>query len=501
VADPRQGVYLGFDVGTQGTKGIAFDARTRAISARAGCAYDLLPGLPAGAAEQHPQTWIEAVREVARELLRGVDRSRVAGVAVSGQQHGAVLLDAAGEVVRPAKLWCDTTTADEAARISRALGRPVPTGFTAPKLLWCAEREPERWARTAHVLLPHDFVNFRLTGRMTMEAGDASGTGLFDPVARAFDPRALAAVDPRLAEMLPPLIASSEPAGALSEAGAALLGLDPGVLVASGGGDNMLSAIGSGATRTGVVVVSLGTSGTVFCYTPAPVIDPEGAIAPFCDSTGGYLPLLCTMNATGPTEEVRRAFSGADLATLEAEAARVPAGAEGLLFLPYLQGERVPDLPHATGALLGVTPGRLARGHLFRAAMEGATLVLAAGIERMKALGIAVDSVRTVGGGSQSALWRQIVADVLEVPVRRLAETESGAFGAALQALWAARVAAGERVSADAVAAEHVQLADEMHAPDPAAGVRYREAREQLLRATARLFGAPGVPHEGEEAG
>jgi xylulokinase len=436
--------------------------------------------------------------------VSAVDPSRVAGLAVSGQQHGAVLLDAVGEVVRPAKLWCDTTTADEAERIGRALGRAVPTGFTASKLLWTAEREPELWRRTAHVLLPHDYVNFRLTGALCTEPGDASGTGLFDPVKRGFDRAAIDLVDPRLAEMLPPLIASHEPAGHLSDAGAALLGLPSGVLVASGGGDNMLSAIGSGATRPGVIVVSLGTSGTAFCYAAEPVIDPDGAIAAFCDSTGGYLPLLCTMNATGPSEEVRRAFDTADLETLTAEAERVPAGSDGLLFLPYLQGERVPNLPRATGALLGVVPDVLDRGHLFRAALEGATLVLASGIERMQRLGIAIDSVRVVGGGAKSALWRQIVADVLGVEARGLEETESGALGAALQALWAARVEAGERLTADAVASEYVRVGDEVHVPDTACGELYRQTRERLEEATTRLFGAalPGSPAtaKGEDA-
>jgi sugar (pentulose or hexulose) kinase len=289
--------------------------------------------------------------------------------------------------------------------------------------------------------------------------------------------------------MLPPLVASHEPAGRLSETGAALLGLFPGVLVASGGGDNMMSAIGSGATRPGVVVLSLGTSGTVFCHAEGPVLDPEGAIAPFCDSTGGWLPLLCTMNATGVTEEVRRALRGADLDELTAAAEAVPAGCDGLLFLPYLRGERVPDLPHASGALLGVVPGALEPGRLFRAAMEGATLVLASGVERMRRLGIRVDSVRIVGGGSQSRLWRQIVADALGVPVLRLVEAESAAFGAALQALWAARVAAGERVCADEVATSFVRPVGPPEEPDTARGAVYREARARLEAATARLFG------------
>ena len=381
-----EGLYLGFDVGTQATKGLVLDAAAGRVVGRGGQSYGLIPGLPPGAAEQDPQTWVDAVQEVAAELLAtpGVERQRVRGVGVSGQQHGLVVLDAEGQIVRPAKLWCDTTTAEEAQELSANLGRAVPAGFTAPKVLWMKRHEPELWGRVRSVLLPHDFINFRLTGRKTMEAGDASGTGFFDPVARDFDWWAVERIDPRLAGMLPPILSSGSPAGVLSGEGAALLGLNEGVLVAAGGGDNMMSAIGSGATSPGVVVVSLGTSGTAFAYSDRPVIDPEGLIAPFCDSTGGWLPLLCVMNMTGVTEEVRAAFEEQeDIESLTRAASRIPPGCDGLLFLPFLQGERVPNLPEATGVLAGIRPGLLRRGYLFRAALEGTSLSLGLGMERM----------------------------------------------------------------------------------------------------------------------
>jgi xylulokinase len=482
-------LFLGLDVGTQGTKGVALDRTSGRIIARSSHPYGLIPGLGPGAAEQHPEQWIDAVCAVTRDLVAaGAAPEAVHGIGVSGQQHGAVVLDGEGRVVRPAKLWCDTTAAAEAARLSATLGRAIPAGFTAPKLVWIRDHEPELWARVATVLLPHDYVNFRLTGQKVMEAGDASGTGLFDPASRAFDPKAVAAVDARLAAMLPPVISSSAQAGRLSAEGAALLGLRAGTLVSSGGGDNMMSAIGSGATRPGIVVVSLGTSGTVFCYSETPVIDPEGLIAPFCDSTGAYLPLLCTMNVTSVTEEVRTAFPGHDLRALDEAASAVPPGSDGLLFLPYLRGERVPDLPHATGAILGVVPGVLTAGHLFRAAMEGTTLALASGIERMKRLGVTLDAVRVVGGGSKSALWRQILSDALGVPVVGLAEPESGALGAAVQALWAARVAGGERVTADEVASEYVHPAGPPCEPNGAVFHVYEGLRQRLEASTAKLF-------------
>jgi xylulokinase len=487
-----EGLYLGFDVGTQATKGVVLDATTAQVVARGARPYGLIPDLPAGAAEQHPQTWVDAVGKVAAELFSapGVDRARVHGVGVSGQQHGLVVLDAEDQVVRPAKLWCDTTTAEEAHELSRDLGRAVPAGFTAPKILWMKRHEPGLWARVRSVLLPHDYINFRLTGGKTMEAGDASGTGFFDPLTRAFDSKAVERIDSRLAEMLPPILPPGSPAGVLSAEGAALLGLNEGMPVAAGGGDNMMSAIGSGATSPGVLVVSLGTSGTAFAYSERPVIDPEGLIAPFCDSTGGWLPLLCVMNMTGVTEEIAAAFEHQEenLEALTSAAARVPPGSDGLLFLPFLQGERVPNLPGASGALLGIRPGLLRKGHLFRAALEGTSLSLGLGMERMKKLGIAVQSVRLVGGGSRNPLWRQILADVLELPIVRLAEPESAALGAALQALWTVRREAGDDVSADAVVARFIRTEGEMVPPDPAHSRIYRDVRSRFRELIERIF-------------
>jgi xylulokinase len=483
--------YLGLDVGTQGVKAL-LAGEDGVVLARASRGYGLIAGLPPGAAEQHPETWVEAAGAAARELWAtpGVFSRAPAGIGVSGQQHGLVVLDEAERVVRPAKLWCDTSTAEEARELSRALGRAVPTGFTASKILWLARHEPASWARAARVLLPHDFLNLRLSCRATMEAGDASGTGFFDLVERRFDAGAMARIDPRLESMMPQLVAAGEPAGMLTREGAALLGLGEetvGTPVASGGGDNMMSAIGSGATRPGVAVVSLGTSGTVFTYSAEPLVDPAGLIAPFCDSTGGWLPLLCVMNATGVLEEVRAAF-GAEHGELEREAAAVEPGADGLLLLPFLAGERVPDLPHASGVLTGIRPGLLGRAHLYRAALEGVSLNLAWGVERMRALGLEIQSVRVVGGGARNALWRSVLADALGASVVRLAEDESAAFGAALQARWTALRLAGERVSADDVASSWVRTAGETMEPDPARVALYAEALKRFRDWTRAAF-------------
>jgi sugar (pentulose or hexulose) kinase len=351
--------------------------------ARAQHPHAFVEGLPTGHIEQHPEQWWDAVAATAREVLQHVDRTRIAGIGVSGQQHGAVVLDGSGAVVRPAKLWCDTATAAEARELSERTGRAVPTGFTASKLLWLARHEGRSWAAVQRVLLPHDFINLRLTGEASMEFGDASGTGFFAPEQRRFDPAAMAAIDPRLSSMLPALRPVGELAGRLSKTAAERTGLPAGIPVAPGGGDNMMSAIGSGATRAGVVVVSLGTSGTIFTRTERCVVDPKGSIAPFCSSDGAWLPLLCVMNLTGVSEEVKL-LTGLSHAELSKLAADVPPGCAGLLWLPFLVGERVPDLPLATGTLLGLRPGLLRAGHLYRAALEGTSLNLGAGLDRLR---------------------------------------------------------------------------------------------------------------------
>jgi len=485
-----QGLYIGLDVGTQSTKGVLLDASKSgpsAIVARASSAYDLIENLPSGAAEQHPHTWRDAVGTVVKQLLTSADATQVRGIGVSGQQHGLVVLDEKDQVIRPAKLWCDTTTVPEADDITQAGKYAVPTGYTLPKLLWMKRREPENFARVRSVLLPHDYVNFLLSGRKFMECGDASGSGAFDPRTRQFDRELLNWLDPKAPSFFPDLVAADQPGGRVSRAAADWLGIPEGAVVAPGGGDNMMSAIGSGATKPGATVVSLGTSGTVFAYSSTPVVDPDGLIAAFCDSTGAWMPLLCTMNVTNVTEEVRAAFGLSHDAITQAAAA-VPAGADGVTLLPYITGERVPNLPLATGALLGLRPGLLDAGHLFRAALEGTTLGLASGVERMKRLGLEVSAVRVVGGGSKNPLWRQIVADCLNAPVEVLAEPESAALGGAIQALWVTRRAAGEALSCDDVARDFVVVSPGRTEPNAANVAVYRERLAAFEASTQRLF-------------
>ncbi|MCB1064507.1 MAG: xylulokinase, partial [Verrucomicrobiae bacterium] len=342
-------LFIGIDSGTQSTKAIVLDLGTGEIVAEAQEKYDLIPGLPAGHLEQHPEDWTAAVGKTIAGCLESLGERRhdVRGIGVSGQQHGLVVLDSNDEVVRPAKLWCDTSTTAQCDQFAEAFGgqsgliakagNAMLPGYTIPKLLWLKQNEPENFARVTSILLPHDYLNFWLTGVKRMEFGDASGMGILNVRTREWDFDLVDFIDPRVREMLLPLGSSNEPHGNLRADLAAGWGLSKGVVVSAGGGDNMMGAIGTGNITPGVITASFGTSGTLYGCAAEPVIDPRGEIAAFCDSTDRWLPLVCTMNVTVVTEQVRGWF-GWDLETLEEKIASVPAGAEGLSFLPYLNG-------------------------------------------------------------------------------------------------------------------------------------------------------------------
>jgi len=493
-------LYLGVDSGTQSVKVVALDLETGRVVAEARAPHRLIAGLPAGHMEQHPQEWAEAMDSALAEVASRVDRSRVRGIGVSGQQHGFVALDGQGRVIRPAKLWCDTSTAAECAILTRRLGGPSAVirktglpflpGYTAPKVLWLKRHEPANFRRLRHILLPHDFLNLHLTGNHFMEFGDASGTGFLDVRRRAWSAAAMGAVDDRVAECLPALSASHEPCGLLRPEIAARHGFPPATLVSAGGGDNMMGAIGTGNVAPGAVTASLGTSGTIYAFSRKPVVDPSGEIAAFCSSTGGWLPLLCTMNVTGVTEQVRALF-GWSVADLEKAAAGVPAGADGLTLLPYLDGERTPNIPRGTGVYFGLNRTTLAQGHLGRAAIEGATLGMNYGLRRLSALGIRPREIRLTGGGARSALWRQVAADVFGVPVVAMAEDESAALGGALQAAWCDSPGRGSGAALAGLCARSVSLDESTRCvPDRRRRGLYRKRQEFFDRLGADLRGA-----------
>src|SRR2546422_3321246 len=462
-------LLVGIDSGTQSTKVLVLDANRAKVIAASAEAYDLIPNLPPGTKEQHPHTWRDATQKAVRKALAlaAARPGEVNAIGVSGQQHGFVPLDKNGQVIRPAKLWCDTSTAAECNEIMakvgglkatiRTIGNAVLPGFTASKILWMKKREPKNYARLGTVLLPHDYLNFWLTGEKVMEYGDASGTALLDVKTRKWSDKVLRAIDPGLGVKLPPLIPSDQPAGRLQPAIAKALGLSTDVLVSAGGGDNMMGAIGTGNTRQGVITASFGTSGTIYACSEKPLIDPAGEIAAFCDSTNRWLPLLCTMNVTVATEMVRNDF-GMDHATFEKAAARAKPGADGLILLPYLEGERTPNVPEGTGVFCGVTPKTFAAEHFARAAMEGVTLGMNYGLRRLAELGVKPKQIRATGGGAKSKVWRQIMADIFNTEVVTLKVSEGAAYGAALQALWCWRLQQGEKISITEITDKFVQL-------------------------------------------
>jgi len=462
-------LLIGIDSGTQSTKALVVDANTGRVLAAAAAAYDLIPNLPPGAKEQHPHTWRDATAKAIKAALKlaKAKAGEVVAIGVSGQQHGFVPLDKHGAVIRPAKLWCDTSTAAECDEIMeklgglkqtiRVLGNAVLPGFTASKILWLKQHEPKNYQRLATVLLPHDYLNFWLTGNRVMEFGDASGTALLDVRRRQWAGAVLAAIDPGLRDKLPKLISSDQPAGTLRAATAKELGLSEGVLVSAGGGDNMMGAIGTGNTREGFITASLGTSGTIYACAEKPVVDPRGEIAAFCDSTNRWLPLLCTMNVTVATEMVREDF-GWTHEKFAGEAARIPAGANGLLLLPYFEGERTPNVPDGTGVWFGANQKTFAAGHFARAAMEGVTLGMNYGLQRLAELGVQPKQIRATGGGAKSKVWRQIMADVFNAEVVTLKVSEGAAYGAALQTFWCWRLQQGEQVSIQEITGRFVGL-------------------------------------------
>jgi xylulokinase len=483
-------LLIGIDSGTQSTKVLVVDARDGNVLSSASQAYDLIPDLPPGAKEQHPHTWREATAAAIRSALRQAKAAAVEikAIGVSGQQHGFVPLDKNGEVIRPAKLWCDTATAAECDEITavlggtkatiKTLGNAILPGFTASKILWLKKNEPKNFARLATILLPHDYLNFWLTGERVMEYGDASGTALLDVRKRKWCAPALNAIDAELAGKLPPLISSDRPAGRLQVATAKQLDLPAGVVVSAGGGDNMMGAIGTGNTRAGVITASFGTSGTIYACSEKPVVDPRGEIAAFCDSTNRWLPLLCTMNVTVATEMVRNDFQWSH-EKFAGEASRIPAGSNGLMLLPYFEGERTPNVPDGTGVWFGVDQRTFEAGHFARAAMEGVTLGMNYGLRRLAQLGVKPAQIRATGGGAKSRVWRQIMADVFDAEVVTLKVSEGAAYGAALQALWCLRREQGEKVGIEAITDEFVKLnAEETATPNPSNAAVYRELQE-----------------------
>lgn len=484
------GLVAGIDAGTQSLKVLVYDPRKQAVVASASAPLALDSGAD-GSREQAPADWVSALRDCFARIDPSL-RARIVALAVSGQQHGFVPVDDAGEVLAPAKLWCDTSTSAECIQIMDAVGgfqrtialagNPILAGYTASKLPWTRTHRADAYARLATILLPHDYLNFVLTGQRFCELGDASGTGWLDVRTRTWSQELLRATDPDrdLAACLPP-IAAPDALFDIAPKAAAEFGLPAAVKIAVGGGDNMMAAIGTGCVTEGRLAMSLGTSGTLFAYSGSPVIDPDGAWAAFCSSTGGWLPLICTMNCTVATERVATAF-GFSSRDGDAHLRATPPGAGGLVMLPFLNGERTPDLPLGKGVLAGLDIANFTPAHVYRAAMEGATYSLKYGYDAFVRAGMQFDRIVLTGGGSNSAAWRQLVADVFGLPVDVPVQAEGAAFGAALQALWALARSRGNATSISDITARHVTVDPALSArPDPARNDAYARAYARFL--------------------
>jgi xylulokinase len=391
---------------------------------------------------------------------------------VSAQQHGLVALDDRNQPLRPAKLWCDTSTADQSEKLNRALGNAdalveqtgnvmVP-GYTAPKILWLKENEPENFSATRTILLPHDYLNFWLTGERQMEYGDASGTGLLDIRSRTWCEPLAEFIDKGLLTKFPPLRSSTRPVGLLRSALREKFQLGD-ILVSAGGGDNMLGAIGTGNITPGRLTISLGTSGTIYTFVETPVVDPRREISAFCDSTDHWLALACTMNMANAVERVRSLF-GWEMQALERNVARSEPGANGLTFLPYFHGERLPNLPNGTAVIHGLNSSNTNRHDIARALVEGIVIGLAQGMNRLISLGIEAKELRITGGGAKSAGMRQVIADVFGLPVIGLKVVEGAALGAAIQAGWTYSQTKGEPLQLEKIVKSAVKTDRKMRA-------------------------------------
>jgi xylulokinase len=496
-------LLLGIDVGTTSAKALVVDLEGNVV-AEATNEYPLSMPRPLWA-EQDPRDWWRASAASIRGVLQKVDSREVGGIGLTGQMHGLVLLDARGVVLRPAILWNDQRTGAQCAKITEKIGarrvlewigNPVLPGFTAPKILWVREHEPEVYHQVAHLLLPKDYVRYRLTGAYATEVSDASGTALLDVQHRRWSDEMLSALDiPRA--WLPECFESPVVSARVSEAAASETGLVAGTPVVGGGGDQAAGGVGNGVVSEGLVSATLGTSGVVFASSDSYRVEPEGRLHAFCHAVPNRWHLMGVMlSAAGSFRWFRDALAQDEIAKartrnadvydlLTAQAAAAPAGSEGLIFLPYLTGERTPHPdPNARGVYFGLTL-RHTKAHLIRAVLEGVAFGLRDSLELMRALGLRIEQVRVSGGGARSALWRQILADVFHSEIVRLQVTEGAAYGAALLA----GVGAGVCASVEEACARTIRVVDRTEpSPDAAVYSDYYPIYHALYPALAPQF-------------
>ncbi len=466
-------LLLGIDVSTTGAKALLIDDEGRVVTS-ATTPLSLSTPHPLWS-EQNPEDWWDATRKSIADALASANApsQAISAIGLTGQMHGLVLLDQEGRVLRPAILWNDQRCGAECDEIRERVGREkllrttgndALTGFTAPKILWVEKHEPEIYRRIRHILLPKDYIRYKLTGALAMDKADGSGTMLFDLGQRTWSAQILGALNIS-SEWLPPTFEGHETTGEVSTAAAELTGLPTGTPVVAGGGDQAAGAVGVGVVRPGTIAVALGTSGVVFAATEAPLIEPQGRLHAFCHAAAGRWHLMGVMlSAAGSLQWYRDKFAcDQNFEALVNEASQIPAASEGLIFLPYLSGERTPHPdPFARGAWIGLT-SRHGPAHLTRSILEGVAFGLKDIFLLMRDAGLgSIDQVRLSGGGAKSPLWRQILADVLATELVTVNTTEGAAYGAALLA----GIGAGIWPDADKACTATIRVTDRV-TPNP----------------------------------
>lgn len=468
---------IGMDIGTSGTKTVLFDTEGNAL-AEAFAAYPLYQPQN-GYAEQDPEDWWAAACDTLRRISPKAADGTVVSIGLSGQMHSLVLLDKEEQVIRPAILWCDQRTATECADIEAAIGRkrliditanPALPGFTASKLLWVKKHEPHNFARVAHILLAKEYIRLKLTGRYVTEVSDASGMQLLDVGKRCWSEEVCSklGIDMRF---LPQVCESPTVTGYVTAQAAALTGLTPGIAVAGGAGDNAAAAIGTGVCKPGKAFTTIGTSGVVFAPTDTPVIDPLGRIHTFCAAVPGTWHVMGVTQAAGLSLNWLRANTGdTPYPEMDKACAQLPIGAQKLLYLPYLMGERTPILDaDARGVFFGLSAMHT-KTHMARAVMEGVSYSLYSCLEILQELHVAVDDMALCGGGGKSRFWQQMLCDIYGIPIKTLHSAECAALGAAILG----GCAAGVYASVEQGCAQAVKARAPVY-PDAASTAEYRK--------------------------
>src|SRR5579871_91988 len=492
--------WLGIDIGTGGTRALLVDEAGQVRHASTAVHEDVRMEKPLWA-EQRPENWWDAARQAVRRVLTDAKASGkdIRGVGLSGQIDGLVMVDEAHRVIRPALIWSDQRSQPRVDWINQTVGKdavlryianPVLTGFTLPKLLWVRDHEPHNFERMRKVLLPKDYVRFQLTGEFASDVSDASGTALFDVVKRRWSFEFVDALKLDRG-ILPQAYESSDTTGKISATAARETGLEPGTPVVGGGGDQASSAVGNGIVTKGIVSCTLGTSGVVFAHSDQPQYDPAGRVHTFCHAVKGAWHVMGVTQGAGMSLQwFRNQLSpSADYDALAAEAARAPAGSQGLYWLPYLMGERTPHLDaFVRGGWVGLT-AKHTRSDLIRALLEGVSYSQKDCLDIIEQMGVPVDSVRASGGGARSAFWRQMLADVFAKRVVTLQTQEGSAYGAALLAL----VGTGVYASVPEVCAAAIREVDSL-SPQPEAVrvyARGHKAYQSLYPALRPFFHSP----------